>query len=181
MLITFCWSSSILIRSYTLLVIDWDEHVHSEAFDRACDAQCKRLSSGSSSSESSRLKLWDDDSSSQTSVESSHVVSKIEAHLYYHGLRGDRERAPKLVYRTSEDVFTPPSGPAQELRTMELLDVDYYEKLSKNNLWRIVLGEVRELLEPVEIGELIFVPRSLNSSTVNRSSLAQSTSSASAG
>ena len=148
MIVTFCWTSSILIRSYTLLVIDWDEHVHTEAFDRACDAQYRRFSSGSSSSESPRLKLWDDSSSSQISVESSsYVVPKLEAHLYYHGLRGDRWRAPKLVYRTSKDVFTPPSGPAQDVRIMEVFDVDFHEKLSKNDLWRIVLGEVRDLLE----------------------------------
>lgn len=130
------------------LVINWDEHVHTEAFDRACDAQYKRLSSGSSGSESSRLKLWEDDSSGQTSVESSsHVVPKLEAYLYYYGLRGDRELGPKLVYRTSKDVFTPPSGPAQDVRTMEVLDVDHHEKLSENNLWRIVLGKIRDLLE----------------------------------
>ncbi|KAI0033710.1 hypothetical protein K488DRAFT_84664 [Vararia minispora EC-137] len=41
---------------------------------------------------------------------------------------------PNLVYRTFKDVFTPPSGPAQDVRTVELLDVDH-EKLSKNNLW----------------------------------------------
>ncbi|KAG8756942.1 hypothetical protein FRC11_004910 [Ceratobasidium sp. 423] len=124
--------------------IDWDAHVHTEAFDKACNAQYKRLSSGSSSSESSRLKLWDDDSSS-------HIVPKLEAHLYYHGIRGDRERAPKLVYRTSKDVFTPPSGPAQYVRTMEVFDVDFHEKLSKNDLWRIFLGEVVKLLESQQI------------------------------
>ena len=132
------------------LVINWDEHVHTEAFDRACDAQYKRLSSGSTSSgsESSRLKLWEDDSSGQTSVKSSsHVVPKLEAHLYYYGLRGDRELGPKLVYRTSKDVFTPSSGPVQDVRTIEVLDVDHHEKLSENNLWRIVLGKVRDLFE----------------------------------
>jgi hypothetical protein len=30
---------------------------------------------------------------------------------------------------------------------MELLDVAYHEKLSKNDLWRIVLEKVRDLLE----------------------------------
>lgn len=78
---------------------------------------------------------------------SSHVVPKLEAHLYYYGLRGDRELGPKLVYRTSKDVFTPSSGPVQDVRTIEVLDVDHHEKLSENNLWRIVLGKVRDLFE----------------------------------
>ena len=93
----FYWVSSILTRLYTLLVDYWDEHVHSLAFDNECNAQSKRLSSSSSSSDSSeRITLWqDDDSSHMTLVESSHEVPRLEKHLYYFGLRGNRH-LPRL-------------------------------------------------------------------------------------
>lgn len=108
-----------------------------------------RLSSGSSGSDPyGDLNLWDsDDASSLTSVDSSvHGVSKFEAHLYYHGLRGNRKPGPKLIYRTSTDIFSPPSGPSQDLRMMQLLTVHEHAKLSQNNLWATVRDEVRDFL-----------------------------------
>ncbi|KAH0588817.1 hypothetical protein H2248_004617 [Termitomyces sp. 'cryptogamus'] len=42
---------------YTPLVDKWDQHVHSEAFDRECHAQARRLSSSSSSFGSERIKF----------------------------------------------------------------------------------------------------------------------------
>jgi hypothetical protein len=54
--------------------------------------------------------------------------------------------------------------------TIELLNIGHHERLSENNYWRIVLGKVHK-----------FVPRLLNFSKVNRSSLGQSTLFASAG
>ena len=118
---TLYWIFSILTRSNVLLVIDqWDRHVYSEAFDRDCNAQSRRFASNSSGSESyDHLKLWEsDDASSLTWVDpSEHGVSKLEAYIYYHGLRGDRKPGPKLIYRTSKDIFSPPSGPSwQDLR-----------------------------------------------------------------
>jgi hypothetical protein len=59
-----------------------------------------------------------------TSVGSSRCeVSELEAHLYYFGIRGPRHWGPKLIFRTSKDVSTPPSGPENDPRTMRLLPV----------------------------------------------------------
>jgi hypothetical protein len=133
-----------------LLAVNWDQYVFSEAFDRDCDTQSKRHSSSASgSSPNEHLKLWDsDDASSLTSVDSSgHGVSKLEAYLYYHGVRGDRKSAPKLIYRTSTDTFSPPSGPSQDLRNMQLLTVHGHGKLSQDKLWEVIRDEVRNLLK----------------------------------
>ena len=77
-----------------------------ESFDLACEAQPKRFSSSTSDFKSSeRYRLWDkDDTSSMMPDSSAHAVPKLEAHLYYYGLRGDRHLGPKLIYRTSADV-----------------------------------------------------------------------------
>ena len=148
-LFTFYWFSSMLTRSYTLLVDNWDEHVHSPAFDKECDAQFKRLSSSSMSTDSSeRIRLWqDDDSSSMTFVESSHEVPKLEKHLYYFGLRGNRHLGPKLVFRTSTDVFTPPTGPEHDPRVMQLLGVYDHNRLGQDDLRATIREEVRDILE----------------------------------
>lgn len=101
------------------LAVDWDQFVDSEAFNRQCyNAQSKRWSFNSSGPESNNHHLpWDGKSDIFASVDSSdHSVSKYEAYLYYHGLRGFGKLGPKLVYRTSTDVFPPPSGPFQDVR-----------------------------------------------------------------
>jgi hypothetical protein len=91
--------------------------------------------------------LQDDDDSSMTPVESSHEVPKLEKYLYYFGLRGNRRLGPKLVFRTSTDVFVPPTGPEQDTRAMQLLGVYDHNKLSKNKLWATVREKVSDLLE----------------------------------
>ncbi|EIW83357.1 hypothetical protein CONPUDRAFT_102106 [Coniophora puteana RWD-64-598 SS2] len=125
--------------------VNWDQHVFSDAFNRDCDAQSKRLSSSPAGSEPyEHLKLWEsDDTPSLSSVS----VPKIEAHLYFHGLRGNRKPGPKLVYRTSTDVFLSPSGPSQDLRLMQLLTVHEHAKLGQNKLWATVRDEAVELLD----------------------------------
>ena len=114
-----------------------------------CDAHFKRLSTNSRSSDSSEhIRLWqDDDSSSMTSVESSHEIPKLEKYLYYFGLRGNRHLSPKLVFRASTDVFTPPTGPEHDPRIMQLLGVYHNNKLGLDNLWAAIREEVRDLLE----------------------------------
>ncbi len=111
--------------------------------------QSKRSSSTSSSSGSyDRVQLWEnDDASSTTSVDSSdHGVPKLEAYLYFHGLRGSRMLGPKLIWRSSTDVFLPPSGPSQDVRTMQLLTVHEHDKLGK--LWPQIRKEVCDFPEP---------------------------------
>jgi hypothetical protein len=54
--------------------------------------------------------LWDlDNTSSMTSDNSVHAISKLKAYLYYIGLHGDRHLGPKLIYHTSADEFEAPS------------------------------------------------------------------------
>lgn len=146
---TFYWFSSILTRSYTDLVDNWDEHVRSLAFDKECDVQSKRLSSSPRSSEPSEsIRLWEDDEYfSMTSIQSAYKVPKLEKHLYYFRLRGNRHHGPKLVFRTSTDVFTPPTGSEHDPRVMQLLGVYHHNKLGQDNLWATIREEVHDLLE----------------------------------
>lgn len=135
--------------------VNWDDYVFTEGFDRACDLQSKRHSPSSSVSSfyGHHMKLWDrDDASSLTSVDTSrHGVPKLEAYLYYHGLRGNRKPGPKLIYRTSTDIFLPPSGPSQDLREMQLLTVHKHGKLGQDKLWATIRDETVGLLDGKQI------------------------------
>ncbi|THH03198.1 hypothetical protein EW146_g10491, partial [Bondarzewia mesenterica] len=130
-------------------------HVQSPAFDEECAVYSKRigkdpLSDDSDSDYSSdHSSLWEEDSSSSSvsSVESSrHDVSKLEAYLYYFGIRGPRRRGPKLIFRTSKDVFTAPSGPEQDPRLMQLRPVYEHHKLGEDDLWATIRSKVVKLL-----------------------------------
>ena len=174
--------SSILTRPGPLLAFSvWDQHVQSEAFNRDCvaaAAHSKRLSPRSSGSQSyEHVNLWEsDDASSSIWVDSSvHGVPKLEAYLYFYGLRGERRLGPKLIYRTSKDIFSPPSGPSQDVRKMQLLTVHEHAKLGQNNLWATIRDKVRDS-PSVVISLPTFVPRRLNYSTTSRSSTPPSTS-----
>jgi hypothetical protein len=128
-------------------------YVHSAAFDKECAAYSKEISKRprsdhSDTDYSDHSSLWETDSSSVSSVKSSpYDVSKLEANHYYFGIRGPRRWGPKLIFRTSKDVFTPPSGPGQDLRLMRLLPVYEHPKLGKDNLWATIRSKVRDLLE----------------------------------
>ena len=129
-------------------------HVRSKVFDEECAVYSKGIGKGPSSSSDSEYSpdhssLWEDySSSSVSSVEfSRYDVSKLEAHLYYFGIRGPRRRGPKLIFRTSKDVFTAPSGPEQDPRLMRLRPVYEHQKLGKDDLWVTIRSKVRDLLE----------------------------------
>ncbi|CAE6480993.1 unnamed protein product [Rhizoctonia solani] len=79
----------------------------------------------------------------------SHTVSKPEASHYYFGIRGLGHLGPKLIYRTSKDVFTPPSW--EFSRVMQLLPVYHHDKLGQDNLWATIRDEVVKLLDEREI------------------------------
>ena len=144
-------------HSYTFLVGDtWERYVNSAEFDKECALRSREISRGLPSDDSnsdyfsdrSRLQETDSSSSNISSVESSPCdVSKLEAHLYYFGIRGPRRWGPKLVFRTSKDVFTAPSGGEQDLRHMQLLPVYEHQKLSKDNLWATIRSKARDLLK----------------------------------
>ena len=105
------------------------------------------LSDDSDSDYSGHNSLWEDDYSSVSSVESSRYdVSKLEAHLYYFGIRGPRRWGPKLIFRTSKDVFIAPSGPEQDPRLMRLRPVYEHHQLGKDDLWATIRSKVVELL-----------------------------------
>jgi hypothetical protein len=105
----FDWSS-ILTHSYTFLV-DHDAlvlYVHSRVFDEECAMYAKKIGNVDSNIDhsSDHSNLWEPESSSISSVKSSpHEVPRLEAYLYYFGLRGPRCWGPKLIFRTSKDVF----------------------------------------------------------------------------
>ena len=134
--------------------------VQSSAFDHQCNVYAqdlmysKGLSSNDNESDyysSDHSNLCEDDPSSVSSIESScYEVSKFEAYLYYFGIRGDRRRGPKLIFRTSKDVFTPSlaaSLAGQDVRRMQLLPVYKHDELGKDDLWATIRSKVRNLLE----------------------------------
>ncbi|KAI6007528.1 hypothetical protein F5J12DRAFT_828698 [Pisolithus orientalis] len=82
-----------------------------------------------------------------SSRSSPHEVPELEAYLYYFGLRGPRHRGPKLIFRTSKDVFPAPSGPEQHPRHMKLRPVYDHHILGKGDLWPTIRSEVVRLLD----------------------------------
>ena len=136
-------------------------YVHSAAFDKECAAYFKEIgkippSDNSDADYSSdHSDLWETNtSSSVSSVESSpYDVSKLEAHLYYFGIRGPRRWGPKLIFRTSKDVFTAPSGPEQDLRLTRLLPVYKHHKLGIDNLWATIRSKVHDLFEAQQFAD----------------------------
>jgi hypothetical protein len=151
----FYWPSSILTHLYTFLGNDTLElYVHSAAFDKECATYAKEIDKGCPSNDrdgtySNHSNLWEmDSSSSVSSVKSSpYDVSKFEAHLYYFGIRGPRCWGPKLIFRTSKDVFTAPLWPEQDVHLMRLLPVYEHHKLGKDNLWATIHCKVHDLLK----------------------------------
>jgi hypothetical protein len=137
--------------------LDGLEHfVQSSAFDHQCNVYAhdlvysKGLSSNDNESDyysSDHSNLCEDDPSSVSSIESScYEVSKFEAYLYYFGIRGNRRRGPKLIFRTSKDVFTP-SLAGQDACIMQLLPVYKHDELGKDDLWATIRSKVCNLLE----------------------------------
>ena len=97
---------------------------------------------------SDKESIWSSSTSefTATTVESDpHEPSRIEAHLYYAGLRLNG-RGPKLVYRDSSDVYEEPSGPEEYKRLMRLVAVPDDHEFGKDGLWDRVRDKVRGLL-----------------------------------
>jgi hypothetical protein len=85
----------------------------------------------------------DDSFSSGTSAEViPEVVPKIEAKLYYAGV-GLMGRGPKLIYRTSDDIFEEPSGPEAYKRLMRIIAVPDDHEFGQNGMWDRVRDQVR--------------------------------------
>ncbi|KAK0190382.1 hypothetical protein F5146DRAFT_1137223 [Armillaria mellea] len=90
---------------------------------------------------------YSSDRSSLWTSSSPYDVSKLEARLYYFGIRGPSRRGPKLIFRTSKDVFTAPSGPEQYSRLMQLRPVYEHHKLGEDDLWATIRSKVVKLLD----------------------------------
>ncbi|KAJ3769869.1 hypothetical protein FB446DRAFT_810223 [Lentinula raphanica] len=93
----------------------------------------------------------DDDTPSIISIDSSvHGVPKLQAYMYYNGVRGGK-CGPKLIYKTSTDVLPYPTGPFQFFRLIQLLTVHEHAKLSKDNLWSKIRDQTVQLLDDKQI------------------------------
>lgn len=129
-------------------------YVYTPAFDKECAIYSKHMVASVPLPDDLdipylpyRCSLWENDSDSESSsissIESSpHEVPKFEAYLYYTGLRGSRDRGPKLIFRTSKDVFKGPLGPENYVRHMQLQPVYEHHILSKDNMWPIIRSQV---------------------------------------
>jgi hypothetical protein len=91
------------------------------------------LTSSKSSNSSEYIRVWEDNVSI-TSVKSIYKVPKPEQHIYYFSIYGDRQPGLKLVFRTSKNIFTPPTGPENDLYVKQLLSVNKHNKLGQDNL-----------------------------------------------
>ena len=172
--------SSILTCSYTFLDGIWELHVHSPAFNQDCAAYSKRIAKGPPSDDSDSYYSDDNSILEKDSSSSRYDVSKLEANLYYFGIRGPRRRGTKLIFRTSRDIFTAPSGPENDSRLMQLRPVYEHQKLGTDDLCATIRSKVLDFLE-VQLYGLTSVPRLWNSSTSEKSGIRPSSSFVSAG
>ncbi|KAJ3724143.1 hypothetical protein DFJ43DRAFT_1226334 [Lentinula guzmanii] len=128
-----------------------DEYVRTAGFDNQCHEKARMLAFLSGSSEDDNLWSSDDSVSSATTAEpSAHEVPKLEANLYYAGV-GPKERGPKLIYRTSEDVFEAPSGPEAYKRVMRIIAVPDTHEFGSKVSWDAIRDQVVVLLDQRKI------------------------------
>ncbi|KAG9016342.1 hypothetical protein FRB90_003216 [Tulasnella sp. 427] len=131
-----------------------DEYVRTPEFDHECEKTLKLATSSSNENGGSEDEsLWssDDDVSGATTVEPSpYDVPKLESNLYYAGI-GPKGRGPKLIYRTSKDVFEEPSGPEAYKRLMRLVPVPDTHDFGLNVTWDIIRDQVVVLLDQKKI------------------------------
>ncbi|KAL4256299.1 hypothetical protein AB1N83_013340 [Pleurotus pulmonarius] len=117
------------------------DFVNTPEFDNQCLKKA-RLLSLSPAAESSDYDYDDYDSSSKVAP---YEVSPAEARLYYAGI-GPKGRGPKLIYRTSSDIFEEPSGPEAYRRLMKAIAVPNDHEFSNDRQWDRVRDKVVELL-----------------------------------
>jgi hypothetical protein len=58
-----------------------------------------------------------------------------------------------LIFRTSSDVFTAPSGSGRDRRVMWLRPVYEHDQLGKDDLWANIRYEVRDLLKAQQFAD----------------------------
>ncbi|KAF4619396.1 hypothetical protein D9613_005528 [Agrocybe pediades] len=128
-----------------------EDFVKTPEFDHQCTKQAHEIFlSSDENDEFDQGTLWSSDEGvlSATTVESSspHDVSRAEASLYYAGV-GPKGRGPKLIYRTSDDVFYEPSGPEMYKRLMRIVPVPDDHQIGQNNMWDKLRDQVMSLLD----------------------------------
>lgn len=126
-----------------------DEYVGTAEIDHECHEKASKRAASSSdeggSSEEESLWSSDDSVSSAPTVEPSpYDVPRLEANLYYAGV-GPKGRGPKLIYRTSEDVFDEPSGAEAYKRLMRVVAVPDTRDFGPNVTWDAIRDQVRGL------------------------------------
>ncbi|KAG8985958.1 hypothetical protein FRB94_003252 [Tulasnella sp. JGI-2019a] len=132
--------------------LNLDDYVWTADFDHECHEKALTFAANSSSEDASSSEdknLWssDDSVSSATTAEPSlYEVPKLEANLYYAGV-GPKGRGPKLIYRTSDDIFKPPSGPEAYKRLMRVITVPDAYKFTSGVMWDQIRDQVVMLLD----------------------------------
>ncbi|CAE6389034.1 unnamed protein product [Rhizoctonia solani] len=135
--------------------VSLDEYVRTADFDNECYEKALKhvnsFSDGGGIVEDEDLWFSDDGDSSAATVElSPYDVPKLEANLYYAGV-GPKGRGPKLIYRTSEDVFEVPSGPEAYKRLMRVIAVPDTHEFGLNVTWDAIRDQVVVLLDQKKI------------------------------
>jgi hypothetical protein len=128
-----------------------EEYVKTADFDDECHKKAlifANSSSGEGGSSEGEDDFWSSDgsvSSATTAELSPHDVPILEANLYYAGV-GPKGRGPKLIYRTSDDVFETPSGPEAYKRLMRVIAVPDTYEFGSGVTWDAIRDRVRGLL-----------------------------------
>ncbi|KAL1749250.1 hypothetical protein HDZ31DRAFT_71061 [Schizophyllum fasciatum] len=128
---------------------DLDHFVNTPEFDRLCTQKAREHVLSDESDGSDHESFWssDDSVSSANTVDSGpYEVSRLEANLYYAGI-GTKGRGPKLIYRTSDDVFEEPTGPEAYKRLMRAVSVPESHELGQEGLWDRIRDQVVVLLK----------------------------------
>ena len=151
-LFAFCSMLIYFLSLYSVDHVDFpvepnlDEYVWTADFDNECykKALYQTNSSSNEGGSSKDQALWssNDSVSTTTTVEPSpYDVPKLEANLYYAGV-GPKGRGPKLIYRTSEDIFEEPSGPEAYKRLMRVIAVPDTHEFGPNVTWDEIWDQV---------------------------------------
>lgn len=136
------------LRFLTELKEDYlDRYVETPEFDQACCDMARAILSLQLTYLPRRgdLTLFsfsnESESSATTIGAAPHEPSSIESHFYYHGIR-ENGRGPKLIYRSSSDVYEEPTGPEEYKRLMRLVAVPDNHVFGQNCLWQRVQAKV---------------------------------------
>ncbi|KAJ8474297.1 hypothetical protein ONZ45_g15996 [Pleurotus djamor] len=131
-----------------------EDYVWTPEFDLECQKAAVTMTT--SSSQDSNESAWSAGgaslSSATTTAEanSPHDVPEIEAHRYYAGV-GSHGRGPKLIYRSSDDVFREPYGPEAYTRLMRVVPVPDSFDFGQVTTWDAIRDKVVLLLNERKI------------------------------